>query len=132
MLLDAGAEVVTGSAGKGPQPQRPVQFEGSAATPRAQQAQALAATAGGHQSKRKMKPQTAQSIRHFDDFAIFYTVRELTFGGQPIIVSQDSATAWWRHPAARRLTATPETVVVVEDFLVVGGLVNERRTERTK
>jgi len=55
MLLYAGvAEVVTGSASKRLQPQRPVQFEGSAATPGAQQAQALAATAREHQNKSKV------------------------------------------------------------------------------
>ena len=55
-----------------PEPRRPVKFEGSAATRGTQQAQALATSARGHQSEAKAKPQTAQSIRRFDDLAILY------------------------------------------------------------
>jgi hypothetical protein len=63
VLLHAGvAEMVAGSAGKRLQMPRPVEFEGSAATLGAQEAQALAASACGHECKPKAKPEAARSI----------------------------------------------------------------------
>ena len=73
MLLHAGVtKIVTDSARKRLQPRRPVEFEGSAATPWTEEAQALASSARSHHRKPKATPQAGQCIRRFNNFSILY------------------------------------------------------------
>jgi hypothetical protein len=73
MLLHAGVtKIVTDSARKRLQPRRPVEFERSAATRWAEQAQALTTSARRHHGEPKAKPEAGQSIRRFNNFAILY------------------------------------------------------------
>jgi hypothetical protein len=73
MLLHARVtQVVARSARKHRQMRRPIKFEGSAATPRTDQAQASATSACSHGSEWKAKPATARSIRCFDNLTILF------------------------------------------------------------
>src|ERR1035437_7300794 len=89
MLLHAGvAKVVTESARKGLQPHRPVQFEGSAATPGAQQAQALATSASGLWFAKTLH------APHYNDFFLLGVTPSAWIAGESGVGESCSQRVW--------------------------------------